>query len=152
MTPTPRLTLAHSTLAVTRFEDTLAFYRDVLGFHVTNQGEAPDGTKLCFISQDPNNHHQIVLVEGTDAHSHGFVLADHLAFLEANAEAIKAAGPLISANGPTGGLWLVDVEDVASADALVRADPFWPTGLRKSVVIREWRQVFADGRRLLDLP
>jgi hypothetical protein len=29
---------------------------------------------------------------------------------------------------------------------LCERDPFWPTGLRKSVRILEWRQVFADGQ------
>ncbi len=80
MSNTPRLTLSHATLAVKNFDDTLAFYRDVLGFLVTNEGDVPNGARLCFISQDPNNHHQIVLIEGEELSSHGFVLADHLAF------------------------------------------------------------------------
>ena len=80
MSNTPRLTLAHATLAVKEFDDTLAFYRDVLGFHVTNQGDVPGGGRMSFISQDPTNHHQIVLVEGEELPSHGFVMADHLAF------------------------------------------------------------------------
>jgi catechol 2,3-dioxygenase len=80
MSETPRLTLAHATLAVKQFDDTLAFYRNVLGFHVTNQGEVPNGSRMSFISQDPNNHHQIVLIEGEELPNHGFVLADHLAF------------------------------------------------------------------------
>ena len=75
MSNTPRLTLAHATLAVKRFDDMLAFYRDVLGFHVTNQGEVPGGNRMSFVSQDPNNHHQIVLVEGEDLPGHGFVMA-----------------------------------------------------------------------------
>jgi len=80
MSNSPRLTLAHATLAVNRFDDTLAFYCDVLGFHVTDQGEVPGGTRMAFISQDPNNHHQIALVEGAELPSHAFVMADHLAF------------------------------------------------------------------------
>jgi uncharacterized protein YciI len=31
--------------------------------------------------------------------------------------------------------------------ALYRADPFWPTGLRRSVRVLAWSQVFADGKR-----
>jgi catechol-2,3-dioxygenase len=84
MSDTPRLTLAHATLAVKNLDDMLAFYQDVLGFHVTNQGDAPDGIRLAFISQDPNNHHQIVLIESKDASDHGFVLADHMAFRTGN--------------------------------------------------------------------
>jgi uncharacterized protein len=74
----------------------------------------------------------------------------HLAFLERNAGRIKAAGPLRTAsNDPAGGLWLVEAENAAAVDALVREDPFWPTGLRRSVRIFAWSQVFADGRRLI---
>jgi len=72
----------------------------------------------------------------------------HLAFLESHAGQIQAAGPLTAADGsPAGGLWLVKAESAEAAMALVREDPFWPTGLRKSVRILAWRQVFADGKR-----
>jgi uncharacterized protein YciI len=33
--------------------------------------------------------------------------------------------------------------------ALVEADPFWPTGLRKSIQILEWTRVYADGRKMI---
>lgn len=73
----------------------------------------------------------------------------HLAFLERNAGQVQAAGPLKSAGdgGPAGGLWLVDASDKEAVDTLVRADPFWPTGLRRSVSVLEWTRVFADGAR-----
>lgn len=70
----------------------------------------------------------------------------HLAFLQAHADRIRAAGPLADPSGAAaGGLWIVDVETPAEAERLVREDPFWPTGLRRSVRILEWRQVFVDG-------
>jgi hypothetical protein len=31
----------------------------------------------------------------------------------------------------------------------VKEDPFWPTGLRRSVRILSWSQVFAEGKRLI---
>lgn len=72
----------------------------------------------------------------------------HLAFLERNAAAIRAAGPLAEADGaPGGGLWLVEAPDRAAVETLVHGDPFWPTGLRRSVRVLDWRQVFAEGRR-----
>lgn len=76
-------------------------------------------------------------------------MAEHLAFLDAHAESIRAAGPLHEAGegSPAGGLWIVEAADHGAVDALVRSDPFWPTGLRRSVRILAWRQVFADGRR-----
>ena len=73
----------------------------------------------------------------------------HLAFLDTHADRISAAGPLLDdAGAPDGGLWLVDAPDKASVEALVRADPFWPTGLRAGVRIAHWRQVFREGARL----
>jgi uncharacterized protein YciI len=72
----------------------------------------------------------------------------HLAFLEANGKGILSAGPLSDEQGQgAGGLWLVEAESAAAARALVEADPFWPTGLRKSVRILAWKQVFAEGKR-----
>jgi len=75
-------------------------------------------------------------------------MPDHLAFLEANGDAILAAGPLLQADGAvSGGLWLVEVADVQDAERLVETDPFFATGLRQDWEIRRWRQVFADGKR-----
>jgi uncharacterized protein YciI len=73
-------------------------------------------------------------------------MADHLAFLD-RTPAITAAGPLFDGPSAAGGLWLVRGPDVGAVQALVHADPFWPTGLRKSVRILEWRRVHADGQR-----
>lgn len=76
-------------------------------------------------------------------------MAEHLAFLERNAASVRAAGPLRDAGdgAPAGGLWIVEAEDRARVEALVREDPFWPTGLRRSVRVLAWNQVFADGAR-----
>jgi uncharacterized protein YciI len=72
----------------------------------------------------------------------------HLDFLERNAPNIKAAGPLKDdAGAAAGGLWLVEAGSAAEVQALVEDDPFWPSGLRKSVRILAWTQVFAEGRR-----
>ena len=75
-------------------------------------------------------------------------MAAHLSFLERNSDQVKAAGPLWSvSDAPAGGLWLVEAENTAAVDALVKRDPFWPTGLRGSVRILRWSQVFANGQR-----
>ena len=74
----------------------------------------------------------------------------HLAFLEEHAARIKAAGPLRAPSGaPEGGLWLVEADSPEAVDALVKEDPFWPTGLRRSVRILAWTRVFAEGKRLI---
>ena len=93
----------------------------------------------------------VVLFEdnaGLGAEVRGTHMQAHLSFLEAHASRIKAAGPLkTQANEPAGGLWVVDAADPKEVDAIVKADPFWPTGLRKSVRILAWTQVFAAGKR-----
>jgi uncharacterized protein YciI len=74
-------------------------------------------------------------------------MKEHLAFLRSKAGQVSAAGPLKEAkNGtPAGGLWLVSAESRDEVEALVKADPFWPTGLRKSYTILEWTKVHAVG-------
>jgi len=77
-------------------------------------------------------------------------MRQHLAFLSENKAVIRAAGPLKEKDGAVkSGLWLVDVETVDQAWELVKADPFWPTGLRDIVEIKHWAQVFADGQALV---
>lgn len=75
-------------------------------------------------------------------------MAAHLAFLEREAASIRAAGPLLEAGAGAGGLWLVEADAESAVRRLIEADPFWPTGLRRSVRILAWHQVFADGRRV----
>lgn len=73
----------------------------------------------------------------------------HLDFLARNSNHIRAAGPLQeAADGvAAGGLWLVEADDLAAVTDLYQSDPLWPTGLRRSVRVLQWSQVFADGRR-----
>ena len=77
-------------------------------------------------------------------------MAAHLAFLERNADRVRAAGPLgdAASSAPAGGLWLVEAAGSEDVEALYKTDPFWPTGLRKSIRVLAWTQVFADGKRL----
>lgn len=74
-------------------------------------------------------------------------MADHQAFLAAQGGKIESAGPLFDGSGGgQGGAWVVRAGSVEEAEEMVRADPFWGTGLRAGVRILEWRQVFAEGR------
>ncbi|HUR42748.1 MAG TPA: YciI family protein [Aestuariivirga sp.] len=86
-----------------------------------------------------------VLFEDDDRHAdkRPTHMEAHLAFLKKNANSVLAAGPLTDSGDrkPAGGLWLVTADTAEQVAALVRADPFWPTGLRKSVRILEWKQV-----------
>ena len=97
--------------------------------------------------------HFAIFFEDDDAHAdqRALHMDRHLDFLETNAAKIGVAGPLTDTESgrSCGGLWIVQADGVEAARALVEADPFWPTGLRKSVRILEWSRVFADGRRLI---
>jgi len=75
------------------------------------------------------------------------LMKDHLTFLKSNSDSIQAAGPMFSADGTgTGGMWVVEAASVQDVTRLVEEDPFFPTGLRKDIEIREWRLVFELGR------
>ncbi len=100
-TSPPRLRLSHTTIAVRDLETMLAFYCDVLGFQVTNRGSAGPDTDLAFISQDPNEHHQIVFIEGLPVGEHQFVLADHLAFRTGTLDELRTIGDRLDAAGVT---------------------------------------------------
>lgn len=88
-----------------------------------------------------------VLFEDNDefAHMRPKFMADHLQFLGDNSDQIEAAGPLKDAatTDPAGGLWIVEADNAGQVQALVEADPFWPTGLRQGIRILEWTQVYA---------
>lgn len=53
------LTIGHVGLFARDLEGMLRFYRDVLGFVLTDRGE-----RICFMSRDPRQHHQVVLCPG----------------------------------------------------------------------------------------
>ena len=82
MPSVPRLSFSHFGMFVTdvaRMED---FYTRVLGFTVTDRGdlETPRGMLfLVFLSRDPKDHHQIVLVSGRPADA-GFNPINQISF------------------------------------------------------------------------
>lgn len=71
-------------------------------------------------------------------------MAAHLAFLAAHGDQVVAAGALRPAEdeAPFGGVWTIDMESKASAEAFYRRDPFWTAGLRKSVRVSHWAKAF----------
>ena len=61
--PAANLMFSHMGLSVKDIAKMEDFYSRVLGFTVTDRGEA-GGMQLVFLSRDPNDHHQIVLATG----------------------------------------------------------------------------------------
>ena len=77
-------------------------------------------------------------------------MPQHLQFLSDHSEQIDAAGPLSNTDGSgAGGIWIVEAVSESDVTDLVEKDPFWPTGLRKSVKVMNWAQVFANGKALI---
>lgn len=73
----------------------------------------------------------------------------HLAYLDSQAAALVEGGAMLDAEGkPCGSLLLVDVADRAAAVAFAAGDPYAAAGLFESTVIRPFRAVFKDGRKL----
>ena len=99
--PSSRLTLSHTTVAVRDLDAMLEFYCDVLGFVVTNRGGVGEG-EMAFISQDPTEHHQMVFVSGLPETDHQFVMADHLAFRTGTLDDLRAIGARLDGAGVEG--------------------------------------------------
>jgi catechol-2,3-dioxygenase len=56
--------LSHFGIHVTDLERMQDFYTRVLGLLVMDKGTVPGGGTLVFLSRDPDQHHQLVLVAG----------------------------------------------------------------------------------------
>lgn len=63
LSPVPNLMFSHMGFAVSDMPKMEDFYGRVLGFTVTDRGEVM-GMDLVFMSRDPMDHHQIILVSG----------------------------------------------------------------------------------------
>lgn len=100
--PASQLRLSHFTIAARDLDAMVAFYCDVLGFLVTNRGEPVPGMgEMAFLSQDPNEHHQIVLVQNPDPAARGFMMADHAAFRIGSLDDLRIIGDRLAEAGVT---------------------------------------------------
>ena len=75
------------------------------------------------------------------------VRTEHLAFLAQNAGRLLACGAKLNDDGSDrgGGLYIVDTEDRAEAEALIAADPFAKAGLFERVLVTRWRKAYLGG-------
>jgi catechol 2,3-dioxygenase len=60
----PKMEMSHVGIYVTDMAKMRDFYTRLLGFKVMDSGEVRPGLQLTFLSKDPKDHHQIVLVSG----------------------------------------------------------------------------------------
>jgi catechol-2,3-dioxygenase len=87
--PTPAVSFSHFGIHVTdvaRMED---FYTRVLGLVVTDRGALKDGPTLVFLSRDPDEHHQMVMVTGRPA-GVGYNVVNQISFKLPALESLKA--------------------------------------------------------------
>jgi uncharacterized protein YciI len=70
----------------------------------------------------------------------------HLEYVKGSGSTIVGAGPLINDTGhAVGGLFLIDVADVAAARDWAANDPFAALDVYETVEIHEWKYVFGLG-------
>jgi uncharacterized protein YciI len=73
--------------------------------------------------------------------------AEHLRYLEKIAPLLIACGAKLNDDGSDagGGIYIVDLDSRAEAEALITADPFTAADLFERVAIRRWRKAYVDG-------
>jgi uncharacterized protein YciI len=73
----------------------------------------------------------------------------HLDHLERHRDTLATVGPMLDAAGnPAGSLLVVEAAGHVAAQAFADADPYAAAGVFASVVVRPFRMVYKDGRRL----
>ena len=70
------------------------FYTGVLGYFVTDEGDFPNGQRLVFMSREPSEHHQVILVSGRPD-TQGFNLVNQLSFYVDSLEELQSFYQLI---------------------------------------------------------
>ena len=76
---------------------------------------------------------------------------EHLQFLELHAGKLLACGAKLHDDGRDrgGGLYIVDTESRAEAEALIAADPFSKVDLFERVLVTRWRKAYVAGQCFL---
>jgi catechol-2,3-dioxygenase len=85
----PLAALSHFGIHVTDVERMVDFYTRVLGLVVTDRGKLPE-RELAFLSRDPDQHHQLVLVSGRPPGDIGFNVVNQISFKLGSLEDLKA--------------------------------------------------------------
>lgn len=92
------LKLSHALIEVADLDKVVPFYTDILGFQVTDRGHINDETEIAFMSQDPENHHQIALA-GTLKDKEGRSNFGHVAFRMESLDDLRALKKRLDSEG-----------------------------------------------------
>ncbi len=113
--PKPRLT--HVGLFTRNLDKMVEFYTKVFGLTVTDSGEISGPAQMVFMSSDPGEHHQFVLIEGGtddgngDAAQQISFLVDSLDELRTMRDRVTAAGIEIARTTTHGNAWSIYFHD-----------------------------------------
>lgn len=114
----PKWQLSHIGLFVTDMAKMRDFYTRLLGFKVMDEGALrAGGPRLTFLSKDPKDHHQIVLVDGRETGTRSTV--NQITFRVASIKEVRAMHDLAVANKVEG----VDPVDHGNAWSVYFLDP-----------------------------
>ena len=113
----PKWELSHIGLFVSDMDRMREFYTRLLGFKVMDAGELPNGPRLTFLSKDPKDHHQIVLVTGREKGGRSTV--NQITFRVASIKEVRAMHDLAVANKVDG----IDPVDHGNAWSVYFLDP-----------------------------
>jgi uncharacterized protein YciI len=75
----------------------------------------------------------------------------HIAFLDANIEAVLAGGGLLDDDGIVvrGGFYILDVEEREQAENIVAQDPYITSEVFEIVQVTRWRKAYFNYKRLI---
>ena len=100
------ISISHFEIKVRDLPGVEAFYTDILGFRVTDRSHedsSSGGHRMVFLSQNPGEHHQIVLNEVKDGDLNDGDISqgslDHLAFRVSDLKALRSFHDALKAHG-----------------------------------------------------
>ena len=113
----PKWELSHIGIYVAEMDRMRDFYTGLLGFKVMDAGELRNGLRLTFLSKDPKDHHQIVLVGGRAKGTPSTI--NQITFRVASIKEVRAMHDLLVASKVDG----IDPVDHGNAWSVYFLDP-----------------------------
>ncbi len=92
------LKLSHAFINVADLNKVVPFYTDILGFQVTDRGQLNGDVEAVFMSQDPDNHHQIAMADTLKDQKGGRNLG-HVAFRMESLDDLRALKKRLTSEG-----------------------------------------------------
>ena len=99
MSTRPNLRIGHIAIFARDLEKMRAFYTDILGFTVTDEGPHPAAAiQMIFLSSNPEEHHEFVLLEGRPEDAN-YSPAQQLSFYVENLDELRTLRDRLVAEG-----------------------------------------------------